>query len=321
MIYYNTLTLDESGFDIIDTLMESPIFDEYTTYDNILSENLMLSESQEIKLNVLREFSFKDVKTKILTALAKIKEFIAKIIRKIKYFLSSIGTDKLFKKIVSEFAKMSKEEREATISADLINLTPLENNVNMNSVKELSNLYGQLLVPLKDKKDAERQYSIRTDNGSGKLSVVFQNNLTLEEIKNKTSEKRSVILKNYIENDKKINQLIKNYQKLYDNFEKQRDKLEKIVNKLDEKNPEDFKGRISVIRSVAIPNLNTALKDINHDLSLAINVKKTIISKAIALIQNPDKKRELTDDLNKEDTVLNGKKVNESTDWSLLDTM
>lgn len=108
MIYYNDLAFEESNFDIIDDMLCSPIYEEFVNYESIVSESIVLSEAQEVKLQVLREFSIKDIGKRILGVLKIIKDFFIGIAKKIGGFFKKIFSKKTVEKadkIVQDAAK------------------------------------------------------------------------------------------------------------------------------------------------------------------------------------------------------------------------
>lgn len=108
MIYYNeSLALNEAGFDVVDALIECPIYDKYESMIESISTYGFMNESEKIEFKVLQENVFETIGKALKKAWDAIAGFFGGLVERIKKFFGHLSMKKL-KSAVDQ--KIKKEE-------------------------------------------------------------------------------------------------------------------------------------------------------------------------------------------------------------------
>ena len=163
-------TVEEVDLGFGDTI--SLVYEEYLNQCNLL-ESCMSSRDRlvvESKIQVLQELSFKDIKEKILNALRKIKEFIKRIIDKIRGF----------------FSRKKKSDQKDQISDVEKKLKDVENkyDVSLKNMKlkdeEIEKLKKEIEQNKADALASSRKSSAREKELEGRISKLKSDNEMLQ---------------------------------------------------------------------------------------------------------------------------------------------
>lgn len=285
MVMTNEISFEEFSLDLIDSITESSIFDEYVNYDRILSESVMLSESQEVKLAVLREFSMADIKEKLAKAFQKIKDFILNLITKIKVFFKNLGKEKYFKKVGNALAKMSPEQRKAKVNYWFCDYSKIgSKSIKTSKIGESQKLAQKILKAdetelenLKNKKPAD--YIIIQDNLE--LPVALRQ-LGIDEHSyiEKTADKMTAY-KDITKMSGQLDKINSYFDKLGKSFTKDADNFKKVVKTIKDDKPD----QANLLKKLAIPALSGNSKVLSKLAKEVTKYNKKIMSEALKLVK------------------------------------
>lgn len=288
MVMTNEISFEEFSLDLIGELTESSIFDEYVNYDRILSESVMLSESQEVKLAVLREFSLKDIKTKLVNAFKKIKEFFQNLVAKIVIFFRKLGKDKALKEIGDVLAKMSPEERNKQIKYVYADYSKVgKGSLRTEKLQKLTKLGNEILRDDKNNsklQDAKVEDYVLIPEGLTVTDAISALNKKEFALITKTGSKMTAY-KDITKMSVQLDKISKNVTKLGKSLEKQADSLGKTAEKLDNRTDDNSPHQAQLLRSLAIPALRSngvLLKTLGKDI---IDTNQKLLKEALKLVK------------------------------------
>jgi len=285
MVMTNEISFEEFSLDLIDSITESSIFDEYVNYDRILSESVMLSESQEVKLAILREFSMADIKEKLAKAFQKIKDFILNLITKIKVFFKNLGKDKYFKKVGEALAKMSPEERSKKVTYWFADLSKIgSKSIKASKIGESQKLAQKIL------KADETELKELKNKTPGDYIIVPDNISPGDAIKALGKEEFTVTAKNadkmtaYKDITKMSGQLdkISSYvDKLGKSFTKDADNFKKVAKTIKDNKPD----QANLLKNLAVPVLKGNSKVLTKLAKIITTTNKKLLSETLKLVK------------------------------------
>ena len=278
-------------FDYIDAMLESPIYDEYRNYRRILSESVMLSEAQEIKLSILREFSFQDIKNKLIMAFEKIKQFFINLINKIKYFFKRIGKDEKIKKAARILSKMSPAERKRVVRYGVYDLESITNSLDERKLEDLRKL-GRALITAPPEKIKElvngrtpQDFKIMGNKADeDKKFTMISGQNTIERAFNDISKMSTQIDKFA----KKIEKLSKSLAKEADSFKN----ISKSLGKKDKDGDAQETTAAAALKNVVIPAFKGNSKLLKYNSKQMIAANKAMLKGLVEIckgqVQDPD---------------------------------
>ena len=308
---------------IVSECTSNTLFDEYVNYEQIVSESIVLSENQEMKLSVLREFSIKDIGKKIVGAFKAIKTFIKNLIFKLGVFIKNIGKEEIFKNVGKAISELSPEERKEIIEYGYYDELKLE-KVDTSVIKNMDNCINYVMKALKTKdKDVDVSWDeFKNKYISNKDDIFMHADLKLHRIVK--SGTKIEAYKYYTMVSKKLDEAYNYFNKLANKIYNQADKLEKLADNWtivdDDGNDECLKIATDISRRYLLPTMREINASYLKGLaSIIAKENKYILTEAIRFIKGGKLKKDAEE---LKDETFNDKEsdVKESyTPWNDLD--
>lgn len=288
MIMTNEISFEENSLDLIEELTESSIFDEYVNYDRILSESVMLSEAQEMKLDVLREFSMADIKNKIVKFFQKIKEFIQGIILKIKIFFKNIGKDKVFKSVGEALKKLTPEQRNKKVAYVYADFGKVGKGVlDTTNLTKITGLADKIIKAdeetLKELKGKKPEDFMISANGTSLAEVIK----VISDSQFSFTAKNDTVVQAYNDITKmsgQIDAVAKNVNKIGEGLKKQADKLTGTAKSIKDDKP----NQAQLIKSLVIPAMKGNSKIFTTLSKGIVKVNTKLLKELVKLVKGKD---------------------------------
>jgi site-specific DNA-adenine methylase len=249
----------------------------------------MLSESQEVKLDVLREFSIADIKEKLVKAFQAIKDFILNLITKIKVFFKNIGKEKYFKKVGDALAKMSPEERAKKVRywfADFgkIGTKSLKTTKIGASQKLAQKILKADEAELKDLKNKKPEDYMIIPDGLSLEEALEQLGGDKEFSFTAKNADKMTAYKDITKMSGQLDKVSSYFDKLGKSFTKDADNFKKVANTIKDDKPD----QAQLLKNLAVPVLKGNSKILSKLAKEVTKYNKKLMSETLKLVKGKD---------------------------------